>query len=118
GAYQRETGKAFRLSVGMTDQDIIDRIYAITGIGSIRYVASKNPKHKDKWVWQVGNCKNVLQILDLIAPYLGNRRKANAEAVVDMAMVFLFERRFCKYGHDKTNNAYENGTCKTCSNTR
>jgi|SRR5581483_2720508 len=72
----RPTGKtSARVSVGMTDEDVIRRVHAMAGIGSVAGPVTRNRK-KPYWTWQVGNKKDVLRLLTAIAPVMGERRRA------------------------------------------
>lgn len=58
------------LTVNMNDKDIIDRLYRITGEGSVK---RKNIK---QWVWCVTDRKGMARILLACYPLFGERRQA------------------------------------------
>jgi hypothetical protein len=72
------------LVVGMTDLDIIERLYSITGVGRIMgpYGPYDKPIHKPKWQWKVNRTMETRQLLELIRPYMGERRGAKIAAVL------------------------------------
>jgi hypothetical protein len=76
-AYNRGTPE---LHVDMTDEDILRRVMAIFG-GNVTgpYARGKN---KPIYSWRLSGIKPVQEILDLMWPLLGERRRARAEEML------------------------------------
>jgi hypothetical protein len=71
----RPTGRtSARVSVGMTDEDVIRNVHAISGIGSVAGPMVRGRK-KPYWTWQVSAKRDVLRLLTAIAPVMGARRR-------------------------------------------
>jgi len=63
------------ITVRMTDKDIIERLFLITGVGSINGPYRENDrKRKPIWDWRVGNREDVKWILVNCLPWFGQRR--------------------------------------------
>lgn len=74
--------KVATVSINMTDFDIVHRLQKVTGMGTLRPKPPKNPKHKPQLSWRVAKQKDLLQLLYLVWPLLGERkRQAAAEAI-------------------------------------
>ena len=69
------------LYVSSTDKDIVDRIHALTGVGSVKRL----PDHYERlgtkpvYKWVVSARNEVLAVLAEIEPLLGKRRSKRAE---------------------------------------
>jgi hypothetical protein len=72
-----------RLSVGMTDKDIVERFVAIVGFGSVSGPKQQKPHWKPRYDWQVCNRTEVQRILSMFLPWLGNRRAYKALNALD-----------------------------------
>lgn len=74
-----------RIRVNMTDQDIIQRLFDITGIGTITG-PQKAPSRKEHWkenyVWAVSRKEEVFRLLGAIYPILGQRKQAQVERCI------------------------------------
>jgi hypothetical protein len=71
-------GSAWQVAVGMTDFDIIDRLYEVVGAGSVHphlAVARKKPM----LYWRLTGKYSLISFLQQIRPYLGIRRGARAD---------------------------------------
>ena len=64
----------WRLSVVMTDLDIIQRLQAITGVGNVRETTKQAAHHQTAYQWIVYRKEHIQQLLSTMLPYLGNRR--------------------------------------------
>lgn len=71
---------AARIVVTMTDKDIIDRLYEITGTGTIQHIdmSKLDPKFKPQFRWCVSARADVVRVLLAILPLLGERRHRRA----------------------------------------
>ena len=69
---------AWRLSLRMTDEDVIRRIATLFG-GAVYASSSRVPNHKDHWLWQEGHQDRINLIVSLIYPFMGTRRRATMD---------------------------------------
>lgn len=74
-------GRAIRVEIVMTDQDIVDRIQDLTGLGSVRSLSLRGEKHKQAWRWSIGSA-DAVAFLEAIMLWLGERRKGRAIAAI------------------------------------
>ena len=73
-----------RLSLVTTDEDVIRRFHEILdNIGGIRGPLMSGKSKKPYWEWRATGYERVSLILELILPWLGNRRSAKAKEVLD-----------------------------------
>lgn len=63
------------LRVVMTDLDVLERVERITGVGSIRLVASRQAHHKQAFGWQVKRREHLEPLARLLWPLMGKRRR-------------------------------------------
>lgn len=69
-----------RLTIGMTDRDIIDRVNALFPCTQIQVVTPQG--HKTQYRWRISNAETVREILTLLLPWFGVRRTAKAHEVL------------------------------------
>ena len=72
-----------RLTIRMTDRDIIERVNDLFPCSKITQVTPKpaRPEHnqpKTQYCWRISRPEQVEEVLDLIFPLLGKRRRAKA----------------------------------------
>lgn len=69
-----------RLEITNTERDILERALEIIALGVIRVDNRKNrpPNHKVRLYWQVSRWSDILTVLAMIYPFLGNRRRVAA----------------------------------------
>lgn len=80
-------GKA-RMTIRMTDRDVIERVHGFFPYNSIQVV---NPKPvraeynqpKTQYAWRLSRREHITTVLELILPFLGERRSAKAREVLD-----------------------------------
>lgn len=117
-----------RLSIGMTDLDVIERIDALFPCTKIQVVVpprtAKGNQPKTQYIWRISNPETVRKILELLLPWLGERRAARALEVLH----HLDTRRsailmaFCKNGHEMTpensltRSDSKSYRCRICAN--
>lgn len=75
------SGRAIRVEVVMTDEDIVNKIRSVTGLGSVSTVAQRGENHKQAYRWSVGS-KDAVTFLEAILPWLGERRSRRAKDAV------------------------------------
>ena len=74
----------FELCVQMSDLDIIQRLQQVFQTGSVyKGTTPKNPNHKQLYRWSVCSRKNVASVLNLMLPFLGQRRAYAALNALD-----------------------------------
>jgi hypothetical protein len=111
---------AWVLSVNMTDQDVIDHLAQVTGVG---VVAPRKlyPNRKQQWQWRVNMRVQQAVLLRAMHPWLSARRRARIaefETWLETAGPGRSERRApCKRGHDVTDKT-KRGDCRPCSQIR
>lgn len=74
-------GRAIRVSITMTDQDVMESIANLTTLGSVRTVPQRNENYKQAYTWSIGSSDAVL-FLQAIMPWLGHRRTERAQAAI------------------------------------
>lgn len=87
-----------RLTIEMTDEDIINRVAELTGLGSVirlekRKQKGGKPNHKDSWKWYIGYREDVKNVLVAIYPYLGIRRRIAADKALSVISQMRPRRR-------------------------
>lgn len=70
-------GNSIRLTIKMVDRDVIARVAALTN-GSIVPESRKTATGKTMWVWTVGWRPDVEELLEVMLPWFGERRRARA----------------------------------------
>jgi hypothetical protein len=76
------TGRAIRVEIVMTDQDVIDRIQFVTGLGSVTSLAPRGENYKPAYRWSIGSI-GAVGFLNAILPWLGKRRADRAQNAID-----------------------------------
>lgn len=121
-----------RLCIRMTDLDIIERVDAMFPANRISIVTPKPMREtynqpKTQYAWRISGPK-VRGVLELLLPYLGERRTARAREVLHHLATRPGPggnsvKTHCKAGHEFTpENTYRNPNrpthrcCKTCRN--
>jgi hypothetical protein len=116
----QKKGRAFAVSVMMADEDIVNRIFNLTGIGSVNICRHKNPEHKLYHRWSVSSI-GAVEFLEKIIDWLGCRRSEKAKEAINN---WRTNRKSatrndasCIYGHsfDPPNKRNKNGSCYLCS---
>ena len=75
------------MSMGMSEQDVLDRFTSIVGTGKVygpyKGQGSKTPAHyKPMFHWKIRQITEIQRILRLFYPYLGERRRSEAAGVI------------------------------------
>lgn len=78
GSFLADNGGKIRVSIAMTDRDVVDRFARLTGanlLGPYRYAngGTRKPSYR-----VVVNGPRAVALIELIWPYLGERRRARA----------------------------------------
>lgn len=61
--------RSLRISVNNTCEPLVEKIYEVTGTGSVRFIPSHNPKHNHQWIWQCHG-DNARSLLRQMLPWL------------------------------------------------
>jgi hypothetical protein len=112
---------SFRVSITMTDLDVIDRIHKITGVGTVLGPIDRG--HKPIKIWSVGGPDGIA-LLETILPWLGERRSVRAKEAIDRWKSYKKQTRpgdtHCIHGHELTDdntfpvNGGKGRGCRTC----
>ena len=65
----------------MCDEDVINKLHRLAGVGKVYYEPNKN--HKPAWNWVLFRQADVKAFLVRILPYLGYRRACRALDAID-----------------------------------
>lgn len=69
------------LELSSTDEDVVKRFMTIVGVGKLYTFDRKG--HKSGWRWMTGKKSEVVIVLELLMPYLGIRRLAAANELME-----------------------------------
>lgn len=69
-----------RISLQMTDQDVVQKVRDVVGLGTVRLAKAQKAHHKDTHQWQVSAMKPVTDLMELLRPLMGERRQAQIGA--------------------------------------
>lgn len=114
------SGRAIRVEIVMTDRDIVERIYTLTGCGSVRSLSRRSENHKDAFRWSIGSVEAVT-FLNLVLPWLGSRRAERAKNAIDNWNTNKSQSTAgdttCINGHsyEPPNKRTRYGTCHMCN---
>lgn len=120
-----------RLTIRMTDRDIIERVNTMFPATKIQVVVPKPVKDtynqpKTQYAWRISQPDRVAEILNLLLPWFGERRSARAREVLEHLASrpgvggFHRDKTHCAQGHEYTpeNTYIRPGTthrhCRTC----
>jgi hypothetical protein len=76
------TDRSHNISLEMTDHDVVERFRDAVGTGVIYGPYDKGPRRKPMYVWRAGGRAQREQVLRLLYPYFGERRRAQADAFI------------------------------------
>ena len=65
----------------MTDEDVVRRFASIIGEGRVSKAIPGFPR-KPIWLWRLGTKAKVSALIELLYPYLGERRRAKADEIL------------------------------------
>lgn len=110
-----------RVELAMTDRDAVERFAEIVGCGNVRFYAGVGPRRKDTWRWSVQGADDVVRVIGMLWPLLGERRRERATEVLERAVKMNDGAGFCARGHDLSDPAHlyvhpktGNRHCRTC----
>jgi hypothetical protein len=131
-AYVRQSGKVqMQARLGMTDRDVVERFAAIVGCGSIsvRTFSGEHAHWKPAFDWCVYEAEKVREVIELLLPYMGERRRAKALEVLEMGADVRShneKKTHCPHGHAlagenlvvepyrRAGKVFEARRCRTC----
>lgn len=70
---RRVTGQA---GLASTDKDVLDRFARIVGVGRVNPKIPNGYGHKAQWVWMAQSIAEFAYVVNLLGPFLGERRTA------------------------------------------
>jgi hypothetical protein len=133
-AYPRgKRGSGAQLRLGMTDRDVVERFAAIMGCGNIYVHKPGTGSHKPCPTWCLYEAEKVCEVIELLLPWLGARRRARALEVLTIAKdIGLHKglRTHCPQGHPysgdnlvldtymRKGKTYQARKCLSCRRTR
>ena len=120
-----------RLTIRMTDRDVIERVAALFPVRSIQVVVPKPARAgysqpKTQYAWRVSDPSSVRRIIELMLPWMGHRRSAKARELLDHLASrpgiggYQRSKERCPRGHEYTpkNTYLRPGTthrhCRAC----
>jgi hypothetical protein len=72
-----------RVTVCMTDRDVLERLQRVTGIGKLERVRERqDPKHKPISQWIVCRNQEAIELMVAVYPHMGARRQAKIREVL------------------------------------
>lgn len=80
-------GNYYKVTVEMTDLDVVDRVHRIAGCGTLRGPYWHPKSTKEIWKWAVQNRPAVLALLQVIYPLMGIRRQTKIEDLMSWSDV-------------------------------
>lgn len=109
------------LHIGMTDEDVIQRVAAVAAVGWTT-TEDRGDKRKRMYVWRVTTAADVAAVLGRLRPWLGDRRGARADAALER-VADVRKPGHCKRDHPLTgDNLYRSPGgqehCRACARIR
>lgn len=87
-----QSGGSLDVRVKMTDEEIVRRFEEVIGYGTVygpyNYDYRDGIKRKPHWIW-VALRYDALEVLELLWPWLGERRRAQALAIAPIDAILL-----------------------------
>ena len=84
GVDKRNGNFRHSLHLGGKDKDVIEAFHSVMGTGKFYLRGAKQKEeHSDIYIWQVYAREKVRQCLELLLPYLGERRAYKAQNSLD-----------------------------------
>jgi hypothetical protein len=114
GYFTTKGSGGLAVRVSMTDRDIIERLKALTGVGTLYVPRNPRPgEWKQAYTWAVQDRQDAKALLEAILPWLGLRRTAKVEEVLAQyrAPIEYVERGCSENGCERNHRA--KGLCST-----
>jgi hypothetical protein len=114
-----------RLQLGMADADVVERFASLVGYGKIRLRERQREGWSTIYEWSVKDARGVMAVTLMLLPWLGVRRRAKAEEVLEIAVTIGLpkgESETCPNGHPysgdnlrfEVSKGYRTRRCRTC----
>jgi hypothetical protein len=71
------------IRVSMTDRDIIERLYTLSGVGIVHERRARSAHYRPPWDWDVIRVDNVAQLTTIVAPFLLERRRERIRVLLN-----------------------------------
>ena len=114
-------GRAIRVEVVMTDEDVVKRVYDLTGCGTVRTLPQRREDYKPAYRWSIGSV-DAVNFLTVVLPWLGQRRAQRANEAIENWNTNKRQSTTgdvsCVNGHrydDAGNRRTKYGTCHLCN---
>lgn len=117
-------GQTAKVTVSMTDLDVLERLQAYTEMGKIigPHFNKKGHNIKPMYYWHVHRAEHICDLIINVMPWLGSRRAERAGEIFSLAQYSVDRRSRCKHGHEFTEeNTYRYKAqrhCRTCRRNR
>ncbi len=131
GSLQIFRKKYVRAQLAMTDKDMVERFADIVQVGTVYGPYQYRTNHKPFWTWMCQDALGVVAVIDSFMPWFGERRRAKAVEVREMAMIVGTRKRklsdTCRSGHllegdnmriDRHENGNVTRRCRVCQKQR
>lgn len=81
----RKNSWAFKVTVAMTDEDVIRRLHSITKLGNVHgpYTRKNKPLYKPEWRWTVQSNAEAMALCASIRDFMGKRRGARIDEMLE-----------------------------------
>mgnify|MGYP001562412677 CR=1 FL=1 len=76
-------GRYPTIAVSMSDEDVIRKLAAMTGVGTISETAPIEKHHKTQWRWQVAKTVDVIDLMKRLQPLMGKRRRKRIDEILN-----------------------------------
>lgn len=73
-----------RVALGMTDLDVIEKLYKISGIGGVEHRKIRPNRTKRMYYWRLNKREEIKLFLSSIKPYMGERRSLRIQEALDL----------------------------------
>jgi hypothetical protein len=71
-----------KIFVQMTDLDVIERLRVVTGVGFYSRCSTRAAHHKPSWKWAVQSRERARELMALLFPHMGVRRRARIKELL------------------------------------
>lgn len=70
------------INCSMTDEDVIRRLHALVGCGTVTPVQPRKEGYKRVWTWRTGAREDVERLCVLLLPWMGERRSEKIHSIL------------------------------------
>lgn len=83
--------------LGMTDFPIVETFAEVVGFGNMTIKKATNPKHNNQLEWRTAKYQNFQQLVCMLWPWLGERRKTRITAILREYQQWAVKRPIWKH---------------------